>query len=113
MEMDVSQPTNTTIIPHVQAGSYMDEQVDQFDAFAISWNEQDAVHVTFGRTSLLVKTSKIVNYAERPAEIETGEAELCRLDVGAVTMPIETARSLAKTLSKMVEQFDSRKSENE
>ncbi|NMY04610.1 hypothetical protein HBO12_16750 [Pseudomonas sp. WS 5059] len=109
----MSQPTNTTIIPHVQAGSYMDEQVDQFDAFAISWNEQDAVHLTFGRTSLLVKTSRIMNYADKPADIETGEAELFRLDVGAVTMPIETARSLAKTLSRMVEQSDARKAENE
>lgn len=113
MEIAVSEPINTTTIPHVQAGSYMDEQVDQFDAFAISWNEQDAIHLTFGRNSLLVKNSRIITYSDKPAEVETGSAELFRLDVGAVTMPIETARSLAKTLSRMVEQFDSRKSEND
>lgn len=113
MELDVSDPVNTTTIPHMQAGSYMDENIDQFDAFAISWNDQEAVHLTFGRNSLMVKTSRIVNYSDKPAEIETGAAELFRLDVGAVTMPIETARSLAETLSRMVQQADIRKGSNE
>ncbi|KPY83709.1 hypothetical protein RA263_14600 [Pseudomonas syringae pv. tagetis] len=99
---------------HVKAGSYMDEQVDQFDAFAIMWNNADAIHLTFGRTSINVKTSI---YRADPGTATTtrdaGEIDVFRLDVGAVTMPIETAKELVQTLSKMILQAEARRENDE
>ncbi|MFH7468170.1 hypothetical protein, partial [Pseudomonas syringae group genomosp. 7] len=65
----------------------MAEQVDQIDAFAIMWNNADAIHLTFGRTSINVKTSI---YSADPVTPTTtryaGELQVFRLDVGAVTI---------------------------
>ncbi|KAA8689597.1 Uncharacterized protein ALO80_04064 [Pseudomonas caricapapayae] len=97
---------------HVKAGSYMDEQVDQFDAFAIMWNNTDAIHLTFGRTSINVKTS-IYRTGAGTTTRDAGEIDVFRLDVGAVTMPIETAKDLVDTLSKMILQAEDRRANGE
>ncbi|NNA20425.1 hypothetical protein HBN70_06555 [Pseudomonas lundensis] len=106
----IEQPPMT--IPHIKAGSYMDEQVDQFDAFAITWNDQDAIHLTFGRTSINVKNSVYLT-KNGVTDREPGDIDVFRLDVGAVTMPIETARDLAETLNRMIAQAEARRAQGE
>ncbi|WP_148058622.1 hypothetical protein [Pseudomonas frederiksbergensis] len=99
-------------IQHVKSGNFTDEQIDQFDAFAINWNGQEAIHLTFGRTSIEVKNSKFVP-TEHGTERESGDVEIFRLDVGAVCMPIETAKELAETLNRMILQSEARRAANE
>ncbi|MBP5948510.1 MULTISPECIES: hypothetical protein [unclassified Pseudomonas] len=96
------------MINHIKAGSYMDEQVDQFDAFAISWNGQEAIHLTFGRTSINVKSSKFVPVPDG-TERQSGDVEIFRLDVGAVSMPLDTAKHLSETLIRMIAQAETRR----
>lgn len=99
-------------VPHIKAGSYMDDQVDQFDAFAIRWNNQDAIHLTFGRTSINVKNSVYLT-KDGVTERQSGDIEVFRLDVGAVTMPLDTAKELAETLSRMIAQAEARSAQDE
>lgn len=99
-------------VPHIKAGSYIDEQVDQFDAFAIKWNDQEAIHLTFGRTSINVKNSVYLT-KDGSTERQSGDIDVFRLDVGAVTMPIETAKELSETLSRMIAQAEARRVRDE
>jgi|GEM_PF-3932526 len=89
-------------VPHVRAASFVDEQVDQFDAFSITWNSNEAIHLTFGRSTLLLKNSDLVTYKDGPANYESGDVDLVRLDLGAFTIPLEVAEKLASTLTEMV-----------
>jgi len=112
MEKQVSEPTHTVEFPHQRGTSYIDEHVDKFDAFSISWNGTEAIHLTFGRDTLAVQTSRLVHFTDSPAKAEAGKVELFRLDVAGISMPIETARQLAETLTKMVERADMESGEN-
>lgn len=94
--------TDTLEFPHQRSASFTDEYVDQFSAYTISWNGAEAVHLTFGRDSLEVKSSRLVHYSDRPAESKSGKVDLFCLDVAAISMPIETARRLAETLNTMI-----------
>ena len=112
MEIAVSEPTHTVDFPHQRGNLYLDEHVDKFDAFSISWNGTEAIHLTFGRDTLAVQSSKLIHYADKPTESTSGKVELFRLDVAGISMPIETARQLAETLTKMVARADAEQSEN-
>lgn len=107
MEMEVSESTHTVEFPHQRATSYVDEHVDKFDAFTLSWNGADAVHLTFGRDTLLVQTSRLEHFQDRPTESRSGKVDLFRLDVAGISMPIETAKELAKTLNRMIASVES------
>ncbi len=99
-------------VPHMKASTFMDDQADQFDAFAIRWNNQEAIHLTFGRTSINVKSSVYLT-KDGVTERQSGDIDVVRLDVGAVTMPLETAKELLKTLSQMIEQAEARRALDE
>lgn len=102
----------TSVIPHIRARSFVDEQVDQFDAFAMSWNGDDAIHLTFGRHSISVKNTRFVS-EDGVSAAESGDIEAIRLDVAAVAMPLNVARELAATLSRMIAHADDRRSRGE
>lgn len=98
-------------IPHVRASNFVDEQVDQFDAFSILWNGQEAVHITFGRTSLNLKNSVLL-VKDGSMERATGDIDVHRLDVAAVAMPLDVARQLADVLQRMIKQASDRSAGN-
>lgn len=99
----MSVVTNVLELTHQHAASYVDEHVDQFDAFSMSWNGADAVHLTFGRNTMLVKTSRLEHYDDKPAEIKSGKVEVFRLDVAGISMPLSVAKELAETLTRMIQ----------
>jgi hypothetical protein len=99
------------LIHHVRANNFVDEQVDQFDAFSILWNGQEAVHVTFGRTSLTLKNSVFL-VKDGATERATGDVDVHRLDVAAMTMSLDVARQLAEVLQRMIKQAGDRSSAN-
>ena len=104
--------TITTVIPHIKAGSYVDEQVDKFDAFAISWNDDEAIHLTFGRNTVNVKNTKF--FVEDGVHgVESGDMDVIRLDVAGLTIPMDVARELAETLARMIGHADVRRSKGE
>lgn len=108
----MSDKVTTTILQHIKASSYVDEQVDQFDAFAISWKDEDAIHLTFGRNTVNVKTTRF--YVENgEAGVESGDMEVLRLDVAALTIPMDTARELVALLTKMIGHADARRAKDE
>ena len=100
------------IMKHKRSGHFIDEQVDQFDAFAISWNGEEAIHLTFGRTSIGINTSSFV-MDEGKSKRQSGEIDVFRLDVGAITMPVRTARGLVATLNRMIAQAEARSASDE
>jgi hypothetical protein len=107
----MSVVTHVYEIPHHRSKSYVDEHVDQFSAFQITWNDAEAIHLTFGRNSLSVKTSRLEHYDDKPTESKTGEVEVFRLDVASVSMPIETAKDLVASLSRMISAAEARDNE--
>ncbi|QAY93678.1 hypothetical protein [Pseudomonas sp. ACM7] len=108
----MSEKVTTSVLPHIKAGSFVDEQVDQFDAFAMSWNGDEAIHLTFGRNSINLKSTKFV-VENGVSGIEAGEIEPFRLDVAAVAMPIGVAKELAETLSRMIAHAEERRNKGE
>lgn len=112
MEMELGEKITTSVMAHVKSKSFVDEQVDQFSAFAISWSGDEAIHVTFGRHSVNLKNTRFVNVDGEPGS-EPGEVEAIRLDVAAVAMPVEVARDLVATLSRMISHADERRSKGE
>lgn len=98
----------TAVIAHVKASSYVDDQIDKFDAFAISWNDQDAIHLTFGRNTINVKNTRFYVEDGNPG-VESGEMDVVRLDVAGLTMPLSVAKELAETLSRMVAHAEDRR----
>jgi len=108
----MSEKFTTAVIPHVKAGSFIDEQVDQFDAFAINWNGDEAIHLTFGRHSINVKTTQFVT-ENGISSIESGDTEIFRLDVGAITLPLDVAKKLAATLTNMIGHAEARRAKDE
>jgi hypothetical protein len=103
----MSEKTVTAVISHIKASSYVDEQVDKFDAFSIAWNGSEAIHLTFGRNTVNVKNTKFF-IQDGVSSVESGDMDVIRLDVAGLTIPLETARELASTLAAMVQHADAR-----
>lgn len=112
METQVSDKVTTSVLPHIKAGSFVDEQVDQFSAFAMSWNGEEAIHLTFGRNSINLKSTNFIVENGVPG-IEAGEIEPFRLDVAAVAVPIGVAKELAETLARMIAHAEERRKKSE
>lgn len=108
----MSEKITTSVMPHIRAGSFVDEQVDQFDAFAISWNGEDAIHLTFGRNSINLKNTRFVT-DNGVSGVEAGDIEPFRLDVAAVAMPLAVAKDLAHTLTRMISHAEERRKKGE
>lgn len=105
--------TNVYELMHERSNTFVEEHVDQFSAYAISWNDNEAIHVTFGRNSIRVNSETIVHEDDAPARLQGGQILPVMLDVSALSMPIETAQRLGETLLAMVEQAKARESGRE
>lgn len=101
-EDGMSEPTRITEIPHERLGSFIDEHVDKYSAYSIQWNGEAAVHLTFGRDSLRLGTTRLVHFDDAPAQDDSGRLEVVRLDVAAISMPLATAKRLSETLARMI-----------
>ncbi|WP_282372275.1 hypothetical protein [Pseudomonas sp. PS02290] len=102
----MSVVVNNVELAHQKSNSFVDEHVDKFDAFTMSWNGAEAFHLTFGRDTVSVQTSRIETYDDKPSEIKSGRVEIHRLDVAGISMPISTAKELAQTLITMIERLE-------
>lgn len=103
----MGEKITTSVVSHVKAGSFVDEQIDSFDAFSFSWNGDEAIHLTFGRYSINVKNTRFFT-ENGESNTETGDIEAFRLDVAAVAMPLNVAKDLAATLSRMIAHAEQR-----
>lgn len=102
----------TTVIPHIKASSYVDEQVDKFDAFGVTWNDDEAIHLTFGRNTVNVRSTRF--YIEDGVSgVESGDMDVVRLDVAGLTLPLSTAKELAETLTRMIGHAETRRGNDE
>lgn len=104
----MSTKSITSVIQHIKATSYVDDQIDKFDAFGITWNGDEAIHVTFGRNTINIRNTRF--YVEDGISgVESGEVDVLRLDVAGLTMPLDTAKELAETLLRMIALAEKRK----
>ena len=111
-DFPMGEKITTIAMPHIKAASYVDDQVDKFDAFGITWNDDEAIHITFGRNTVNVKTTRFFLDDGVPGS-ESGDVDVIRLDVAGLTLPLNTAKELVETLSKMIASADARNPENE
>jgi len=112
MEKEVSEKVTTSSLQHVRSTSFVDEQVDQFSAFAMSWNGEEAIHVTFGRNSINLKSTNFVIENGVP-NTEPGQVEAFRLDVASIAMPLNVAKDLLDTLGRMISHAEERRRKSE
>lgn len=108
----MSDKVTTSSLKHVRATSFVDEQVDQFSAFAMSWNGEEAIHITFGRNSINLKSTNFV-YENGVPGTEPGEVEAFRLDVASIAMPLNVAKDLLDTLGRMIAHAEDRRKNDE
>ena len=92
-------------LQHRRSSTFVDEYVDKYSALTISWNDDERVHVTFGRDSLEVTSERIVPSPADPnvAILASPRVSAYRNDVASLTMPLEMAEDLAISLLKMIE----------
>lgn len=111
MDGFVTDKVTLTELIHRRSSIFIDEFVDRYSPMAISWNDEDRIHITFGRDSLEVTSEPIVPDPENPSRaiMGGGRATPYRNDVAALTMPIDVAERLAISLLKMVSQTRDRK----
>ncbi|MBM5459249.1 hypothetical protein H8F21_16910 [Pseudomonas sp. P66] len=97
---------------HRRSAGFADEFVDKYTAMAISWNDEERLHLTFGRDSLEVISESIVPDPQNPdrAVLAHPRVTAHRNDVVALTIPLEVAEDLAITILKMVHHAQGRTS---
>ncbi|MFL1495085.1 hypothetical protein [Pseudomonas antarctica] len=89
---------------HRRSSVFIDEYVDRYTPMAISWNDEERIHITFGRDSLEVTSESIIPDPENPekAIMGSGRSRAYRNDVAALTIPLDVAENLANSLLRMV-----------
>lgn len=102
--MEDEGKTTISELLHIRSSGFADEFVDKYTAMAISWNDEERLHLTFGRDSLEVLSERIVPDPQNPnkAVLANPKVTAHRNDVVALTIPMEVAEDLAITILKMV-----------
>ncbi|MBD8194381.1 hypothetical protein IFR35_23580 [Pseudomonas fluorescens] len=100
----MSEKTTIHELQHRRSSVFIDEFVDRYSAMAISWNGDERLHVTFGRDSLEVLSEEIIPDPDdsEKAVLDSGKSTPYRNDVASLTIPLDVAEHLARTLLRMV-----------
>lgn len=95
-------------LKHVKSPTFVNEMVDSFNITAIHTGSGPKVMISAGRDSIdVIQETFVEKDGALVTEAQEGDSILVRYAVANLTVPLESARSLAAVLQETIEKYDS------
>lgn len=92
---------------HVKSPNFINEMVDSFSITAIHGGHGPKIMITAGRESVDIKNETFIeNEKGITTEVGEGDSVMTRFTVANLAVPLESARSFAKTLQYTIDAYD-------